>query len=183
MLVYLAALDSERERTKFEQVYLTYRQVMFYTANSILHDPQLAEDAVHQAFLRILDHMQNIGEVECPQTKSFVVIIVRNISINLYNSRKKKAVVSFDELENWTADTAAVPVDEVESREGYMHLMDLIDRLPEGYRSVLMLKYDNGFSTGEIASMLNLSEENVKKRLQRAKKKLEQELLTEEVSI
>lgn len=66
MLVYLAALDSERERTKFEQVYLTYRQVMFYTANSILHDPQLAEDAVHQAFLRILDHMQNIGEVECP---------------------------------------------------------------------------------------------------------------------
>lgn len=43
-----------------------------------------------------------------------------------------------------------------------MHLMDLIDRLPEGYRSVLMLKYDNGFSTGEIASMLNLSEENVK---------------------
>lgn len=64
-----------------------------------------------------------------------------------------------------------------------MHLMDLIDRLPEGYRSVLMLKYDNGFSTGEIASMLNLSEENVKKRLQRAKKKLEQELLTEEVNI
>ena len=43
MLVYLAALDSERERTKFEQVYLTYRQVMFYTANSILRDPQLAE--------------------------------------------------------------------------------------------------------------------------------------------
>ena len=71
----------------------------------------------------------------------------------------------------------------MESREGYMHLMDLIDRLPEGYRSVLMLKYDNGFSTGEIASMLNLSEENVKKRLQRAKKKLEQELLTEEVNI
>ena len=46
-----------------------------------------------------------------------------------------------------------------------------------------MLKYDNGFSTGEIASMLNLSEENVKKRLQRAKKKLEQELRTEEVNI
>lgn len=183
MLVYLSALENEQEQTKFEQVYLAYRQVMFYTANSILHDPQLAEDAVHQAFLRILDHMQNIGEVECPQTKSFVVIIVRNISINLYNSRKKKAVVSFDELENWTADSAAVPVSEVESRESYLHLVDLIDRLPEGYRSVLMLKYDNGFSTGEIALMLGLSEENVKKRLQRAKKKLEQVLRSEEVNI
>ena len=100
--------------------------------------PQLAEDAVHQAFLRIMNHMQNISQIECPQTKSFVVIIVRNIAINLYNSRKKKAVLSFDELENWTPDTAAT-VNEVEDREGMLHLASLIRQLPEGYRSVLLL--------------------------------------------
>ncbi len=52
-------------------------------------------------------------------------------------------------------------------------------RLPDGYRSVLLLKYDNGYSTAEIASMLGLTEENVKKRLQRARKKL-QEILERE---
>lgn len=62
MLVYLAVLETEQEKTKFEQLYLTYRQTMFYVANSVLHDTQLAEDAVHQAFLRIMDHMGNILE-------------------------------------------------------------------------------------------------------------------------
>lgn len=52
-------------------------------------------------------------------------------------------------------------------------------RLPDGYRSVLLLKYDNGYSTAEIASILGLTEENVKKRLQRARKKL-QEILERE---
>ena len=42
---------------------------------------------------------------------------------------------------------------------------------------VLLLKYDNGYSTAEIASMLGLTEENVKKRLQRARKKLQEILI------
>ena len=88
MLAAGAWLGSHAEENKFEQLYLAYRQVMFYAANSILKDPAMAEDAVHQAFIRILNHMGKIGEVHCPQTRSFVVIIVRNVAINLYNSRK-----------------------------------------------------------------------------------------------
>lgn len=182
MLVYLAALETEQEKTKFEQLYLTYRQTMFYVANSILQDPQLAEDAVHQAFLRIMDHMGNILEIECPQTKSFVVIIVKNIAINCYNRRKKQTVLSFDELADWSVERTAAPANEIESREGYGCLMGLIGQMPESYRSVLLLKYDNGYSTAEIASMLDLTEENVKKRIQRARKKLEQILDTKGVN-
>ena len=167
------------EENKFEQLYLAYRQVMFYAANSILKDPAMAEDAVHQAFIRILNHMGKIGEVHCPQTRSFVVIIVRNVAINLYNSRKKQLALSLDELAEWTPDEAASPSDELEAKEGSLHLAQLMARLPDGYRSVLLLKYDNGYSTAEIASMLGLTEENVKKRLQRARKKL-QEILERE---
>ena len=160
MLVYLAVLETEQEKTKFEQLYLTYRQTMFYVANSVLHDTQLAEDAVHQAFLRIMDHMGNISKI-----------------------RKKQAVLSFDELADWSVERTASPGNEIESREGYDCLIELIGQMPESYRSVLLLKYDNGYSTAEIASMLNLTEENVKKRIQRARKKLEQILDTEGVNI
>ena len=182
MLIYLAAIETEEDKHKFEQLYLTYRQVMFYVANGILKDTQLAEDAVHQAFIRVMNHLDHIFDIECPQTKSFMVIIVRNISINLYNSRKRKAVLSFDELANWTGDETEAPLNAVESREGYLHLVDLLGRLPDHYRDVLLLKYDNGYSTAEIAALLELSEENVKKRLQRAKKKLEEILEKEGVS-
>ena len=173
MLVYLSLLEEDQDKSKFETLYLTYRQMMFRTANSILHDPQLAEDAVQQAFLRILGHMDKITSAECPQTKSFVVIIVRNIAINLYNSRRRHAVLSLDELEDWTPGDLS-PAGAVEAQDDYERLAGLIASLPESYRGVLMLKYDNGYSTKEIAQMLELSEENVKKRIQRARTKLEQ---------
>lgn len=176
MLVLLAAVESATDREKLEHLYLTYRQIMFRTANCILRDEALAEDAVQQAFLRIMDHLHKISSVECPQTKSFVVIIVKNIAINYYNSRKKKASSSLDELEDWTADTGFTPAEAAESNDGYERLVRMIHTLPENYQSVLMLRYDNGYSTAEIARMLGLTEENVKKRLQRAKKKLEEEL-------
>ncbi len=182
MLAIGALLETDAEKDRFEQLYLSYRQVMYYAANSILKDSAMAEDAVQQAFMRVLNHMDKIGEVNCPQTRSFMVIIVRNVAINLYNSRKKQLALSLDELAEWTPDEAASPSDELEAKEGTMHLAQLMARLPEGYRSVLLLKYDNGYSTSEIASMLGLTEENVKKRLQRARKKLQEILKREGVN-
>lgn len=70
MLVYLAVLETEQEKTKFEQLYLTYRQTMFYVANSVLHDTQLAEDAVHQAFLRIMDTWGIFQRSSVPKRKA-----------------------------------------------------------------------------------------------------------------
>ena len=45
--------------------------------------------------------------------------------------------------------------------------------LPTRYRELLFLKYDNGYSEREIAVMCSMTEANVKKTVQRAKKKLE----------
>ncbi len=171
----------QADREKFEQVYTTYRQLMYYVANSILHDTEAAEDAVQQAFIRIFQHLDQISQPECPQTKSFVVIIVRNIAINLYNSRKRRVVVSFDELEDWTADEALSPMAQTEEKDDCQRLIGLIESLPENYRAVLLLRYAQGYSTKEVSEILEISEENVKKRIQRARSKLEQLLEKEEV--
>lgn len=50
MLIYLAILELEEDKIKFEKVYEKYRQIMFYVANKILKDDHLSEDAVHNAF-------------------------------------------------------------------------------------------------------------------------------------
>jgi len=46
--IYLAMLDGDDEKSKFESLYLTYRKLMFHVANGILNDEGLAEDAVHR---------------------------------------------------------------------------------------------------------------------------------------
>ena len=53
LIMYLQMLDTPEEKVRFEQIYLKYREKMFHVADSILHNDQDAEDAVHNAFLRI----------------------------------------------------------------------------------------------------------------------------------
>ncbi len=161
---------------KFEELYHTYRKLMFYVANQILHDSYQAEDAVHQSFLKAFEKIHKIGEVRCPQTKSFVVIITRNVSLNMLKSRKRKSADSLDELSEYRE----VPESQefgtetlVEAADGYQRLIAAIRSLPENYAAVLLLKFVHGLNNEEIASVLELSQENVKKLIQRARKKLE----------
>ena len=86
---YLQLLETEEELQKFTQLYETYRKLMHWTAEGILHDEHLAEDAVHEAFLRIIQNFHQIREIPCPKTRSFVVIIVRNVALNMQKKRKR----------------------------------------------------------------------------------------------
>ena len=56
LTLYLQMLDTPEEKVRFEEVYLTYRGLMYHTANRILHNRQDAEDAVHNAFLQVIKH-------------------------------------------------------------------------------------------------------------------------------
>ena len=77
--------DNQYKNTKLERLYNKYKNEMFYAANNILQDRQLAEDAVHQTFIKIYDILYKIDENNCRKTRNFLVIICRNISIDMYN--------------------------------------------------------------------------------------------------
>ena len=59
MLIYMMMIDSESDQSKFEQIYMKYKGLMFYVANDILHNEHDAEDAVHQAFIKIAENRTN----------------------------------------------------------------------------------------------------------------------------
>ena len=58
LIYYLQMLDTPEEKVKFEQIYLKYRGLMYQVADGILHNRQDAEDAVHNAFLRVIKHFK-----------------------------------------------------------------------------------------------------------------------------
>lgn len=62
MLIYLAAISSDEDKSKFELIYRQYRNLMYYAANQILHNSSDAEDVVHQAFLKIVEILDTISE-------------------------------------------------------------------------------------------------------------------------
>lgn len=55
MFLYLAMIDSDADKSKFEILYSEYKNLMYYTANRILRTAADAEDVVHQAFLKVIE--------------------------------------------------------------------------------------------------------------------------------
>lgn len=68
-MLYLQMLSSPSEKDKFEQIYTLYRGLMFYVARRILPGEADAEDAVHQAFVSIIENLKKISEIRCPKTR------------------------------------------------------------------------------------------------------------------
>ena len=175
MMIYLQMLETSEEKVRFEELVHTYKNLMFYVANQILNNDHDAEDAVQQAFFAILKNFEKISEIKCPQTRLFVVTIVERKAIDLYRSKQKKVVVPFEEeFINVPAASA------VESAADKTDLARAMAMLPARYRELLFLKFDSGYSEREIAVMCSMTEANVRKTIQRARKKLETILIGQE---
>ena len=167
-------LDTEEEKSKFEKVYFKYRQLMFQVANGILKDEYLAEDVVHKSFIKIMKHLDEIKEIECPKTKGFIVIIVKHTAIDLYRKRKREKIVQIDEEMLIEYRGMAVEQEVIDKIENPLTVAILL--LPHHHSEIILLKYSHNYTDKQIAKLLGLSEDNVKKRLQRAKRKLKEVL-------
>ncbi len=165
---------------KVERIYHQYKNLMYQEAFQILKDQALTEDAVQQSFLKIMDHIDKIEEKEIAKTRNFVVIICRNTALDIYKHRTylNNQADSIDlELEE---EETLVDVKEqsqvVISKETVSRIKEAIANLPEIYRDIVMLEYLHNYSKEEIANLLNLSYETVKKRSLRARKMLAKSL-------
>ena len=158
LIMYLQMLDTPEEKIRFEQIYLKYREKMFHVADSILHNDQDAEDAVHNAFLRIIKKFSRFQNTPVKDLAPQIVVIVRNEAISL--QRKKKDSVP---LEDWDglAETT-------ESVSDYNSLVEAFTRLPTTYRAAMEMKL-LGYSDGEIAIRLGLSKTAVSTRISRGR--------------
>ncbi|MBO4524911.1 MAG: sigma-70 family RNA polymerase sigma factor [Ruminococcus sp.] len=179
MLFLMMMIDSEEERSKFELIYRTYRNLMFYVARDILNDDAAAEDAVQEAFVRIIEKINKISEAKCHKTKRLCVIIVKRIAIDMLRKRAvREKDVAPDLLgEEFADDTATLALEEVEER---YDLKQAIAKLPERYREVLLLRYRDEYSFAEMAQILGISEDNARKLISRACAKLRVTLTREE---
>lgn len=169
MLIYLTMIDSPADRSKFEKIYIQYRGLMMKTSLEVLHNQQDAEDAVHQAFVKIAEHIEEIEEAICPKTKGYVVTIAENKAIDTYRKKQRHTQVEY-------CDAMAGVTVEYNGRNA---LAACMAKLPARERELILLKYKYGYSNDEVADLLGLTKSNAIKIDQRAKKKLS-ELCMEE---
>lgn len=166
MFIYLQMIEDEPDRVKFELLYVKYQQLMHYVANQVLHNSEDAEDAVHNAFIAIAKNISKISGVDCPKTRSYIVVITENKAIDMLRSRQRVQTMEYNDA----LGGMEIPMDEDD------RLACAISRLPARYRELLLLKYDSGYNTRELAKLLDMTEENVRMTLFRARKALKKQL-------
>ena len=155
------------DNEKLEQLFELYSDLMLQHAYYILKDIPTSQDAVSEAFLRVIKIIEKINELNCPKTRKLMVIIVENISKNIYNRRKREALVDFTEIDFENESS----LDDFYDIEVKQDMDSILKRLPIDYANILVLTSD-GYSTKEIAEILGINYENARKRLLRAKKSL-----------
>ena len=164
---YLSMIDSDSDKSKFEQLYIKYRNPMLNRAYDILGDRGLAEDAVHNAFLSILKNLDKIDDVCSNRSRAYVLIIAENMAKNMYKKEKRMYEADLSELpSDFSLD------DYIDNKEAVRAVRERIAALPEIYSSVMTLKYVYDMTDKQIASSLSLKLYTVQKRLARGKKLL-----------
>lgn len=173
----LAAVESEEDKSLLAQLYTEHEQKMYRVAVSILKNSTDAEDAVHEAFLRLINNFEKIRDISCNERGFYLVIIVRNISIDMLNKKSRHPEYDIDEFYDIEADGSVE--DEALSNIGRDRIMSAIRQLPDDYYEILYLYLFKEYTPAEISGLIGISPELARQRIFRGKKKL-QKLLEEE---
>ena len=76
---------TDEDIKKIEELYSRHGKEMYAIAYRILKDENSAEDIVQQSFLKIMDKLDRVDLSDENKTKKFLMIIARNLAIDVYN--------------------------------------------------------------------------------------------------
>ncbi|MFP9099914.1 RNA polymerase sigma factor [Flavobacterium sp. RHBU_24] len=155
--------DTRAERELYER----HAPKMLGVCRLYIKDLHYAEDVMIQAFTRAFD---NLGKFR--HEGSFEGWLRRIMVREAIDFLRGRTVFRFEEIE-----TAEVPLVETDDNHLDADLLQLlIDQLPDGYRTVMVMHAIEGYSHKEIAETLGITESTSKSQLFKARRQLQEQL-------
>lgn len=172
MITFILMINDKETRAKLERIYIHYHKDLFVTAYSILKDYQEAEDVVQKMILKLHNTLDKITEIKSKKTRAYLVTIVRNLSYDAFNRKKGLSFMPLDEKINLGIDDEIFLDEYVINIESSKEMAAFLSDLHRPYADAIMLKFYHDLSISEIAVILNITENNVSVRMNRALKAL-----------
>lgn len=163
--------DNEQNSKKLEQIYNLYAKKLLGFAYTYFHNQYDAEDAVAAAFVKVADRLDMVDDPESAQTRSLLMVITKNICINVLRERKKVSYLEDVSYNDSIASDENV-FDNIELNETKEQIIKAICSLNDIYKDVLTLMYVNNLDIAQIADILNISYHAAQKRIKRGEKLL-----------
>jgi RNA polymerase sigma-70 factor (ECF subfamily) len=172
---YLTLVDDPEDKSLLEKIYYDYRDRMFAAANAVLKNEQDAEDAVHDAFVKIAQNIKMFRKYTAVHLKASALAITRHIALNMVKKGGNIETESLDDDKS-EAFRSAHDMQDIEQdfidKLRYERLKRAIETLAEGDRDLITLYYVQRLPSKDIAKMFDMKDFTVRKKIERICKKL-----------
>jgi RNA polymerase sigma-70 factor, ECF subfamily len=162
----------------FNQLVLTYQETLYNWACYLVNDSDLAADLTQTVFITAYEKIKTFHN---GSFRSWLFQIAKNRSIDLHRSRQRHHTLSLnqsiddDNEQEWIdqiEDRQLTPNEQIEQMEQAYAIQHMLQKLPEVYRSVLVLVDVNEMDYEEAAQTLRVPLGTIKSRLVRARLKM-----------
>ena len=169
---YLAALDTEAERTKMSEIYETHKHIMLRYALKMTNSREMAEDAVHNVFLSLIKHKGKYFPLGSKELRTKLIIMTKNKCIDILRQHNAFVDDQIDDMDD-VLESNEIPVEEqVILNTEYESIKKYVAALNENSRLVLEMKYLLEMTYKEIGEELGMTPKHVDTRIMRAKEKV-----------
>ena len=150
-------------------LYTAHSRAIYYLALRFLGDPQKAEDATHDVFLKALRKLDQFrGEASA---RTWLYRIAINHCRNLQKTWNERHMFPSSDSPIWEHATAGEsPLRILETKELGARIQKTLDGLPPEYRLLLLLVSDQELSYEQIGALTEQSSDAVRGKLHRARK-------------
>ena len=156
---------------KIEYVISAYSDLLYRTGIMLLKNRQDAEDAVQEVLIKYMKKAPAFTDRE--HEKAWLIRVMINLCKDMLRYQSRRCYVSLDEV------AERLPYSEKEKSSftyGERTILEQMQTLPSNWRIALILYCLEGYSEGEIAKILHISQNAVKKRIWRGRRALEKRL-------
>ena len=177
----LQACKQGSQSAQFE-IYKLYYKAMFNASLRIVQDGDDAEDVMQESFLNAFTKLDSFkGEVPFGAWLKRIVI---NSSLTFIKKKNRLQEVKLEKVEGTLENVDADEVNEDTidyTRMRAKEVTEAMEKLKDSYRLILNLSLIEGYDNEEIAGIMNISNENCRTTISRAKSRLRKLLVESSV--
>jgi RNA polymerase sigma-70 factor (ECF subfamily) len=161
---------SHLAHAEFAEIYNEHSRAIYYLALRLLSDPEKAQDATHDVFLKAFRKMDQFRGDSSWRTWLYRIAI--NHCRNLQQTWNERHMLT--NADEFVFDTAPAKTDSplrvLETKELGQRIQKALDGLSAEYRLLLLLVADEQMSYEEVAALTDQSADAVRGKLHRARK-------------
>ncbi len=152
---------------EFEKAYNDYSDAIFRHCYFRLFDRELGKELMQEAFMRAWTFISEGKKIE--NMRAFLYRVANNLIVD-YVRKKKEASLDAMQAAGWDPGYDQTP--DMQNRIEQGKIMATLQKMDEGYREVLIMRYIDGLPPADIAGILGESANTISVRLHRGIKQL-----------